>query len=85
VNGLTFKRQLKSGVTVWCYSLYAGKDEHGKPINLRKRGFETKGAASTAKRDAIAEYERTHGKLWSRWDWKASAFIRCGTPSPRSC
>jgi len=28
-----------------------------------KGGFETKGAAETAKRDAIAEYERTHGSL----------------------
>jgi hypothetical protein len=63
VNGSTFKRKLKSGATVWCFSFYAGRDENGKPINLMKGGFETKGAASTAKRDAIAEYEKTHGKL----------------------
>ncbi len=63
MNGSVFKRKLKSGATVWCYSFYAGRDEKGKPINLMKGGFETKGAASTAKRDAITEYERTHGKI----------------------
>ncbi len=63
MNGSTFKRKLKSGATVWCYSFYAGRDVNGKPINLMKGGFETKGAAETAKRDAIAEYEKTHGIL----------------------
>ena len=63
MNGSSFKRKLKSGATVWCYSFYAGRDVNGKPINLMKGGFETKGAAETAKRDAIAEYEKTHGTL----------------------
>ena len=63
MNGSVFKRKLKSGATVWCYSFYAGRDENGKPINLMKGGFETKGAASTAMRAAIAEYEKSHGKI----------------------
>jgi integrase len=63
MNGSVFKRKPKFGAATWCYSFYAGKDEHGKPINLMKRGYETKGAASTAMRDAIADYEKTHGKI----------------------
>ena len=63
MNGSVFKRKLRSGATVWCYSFYAGRDDNGKPINLMKGGFETKGAAATAKRDAITDYERTHGKI----------------------
>src|SRR5262245_60476156 len=62
MNGCIFKRKLKSGV-VWGYSFDAGRDSNGKRIQVFKSGFETKGAASTAARDAIAEYEKTHGKI----------------------
>jgi len=62
MNGCVFKRKLKSGTT-WCYSFLAGRDQNGKRINPFKSGYETKAAASTALRDAVVDYEKTHGKM----------------------
>jgi hypothetical protein len=62
MNGSVFKRKLKSGTT-WCYSFLAGRDQSGKRINPFKSGYETKAAAATALRDAIVDYEKTHGKI----------------------
>ena len=62
MNGSVFKRKLKSGTT-WCYSFLAGRDQNGKRINPFKSGYETKAAASAALRDAIVDYEKTHGKV----------------------
>lgn len=62
MNGCVFKRKLKSGTT-WCCSFLAGRDQNGKRINPFKSGYETKGAASAALRNAILDYERTHGKI----------------------
>ena len=62
MNSCVFKRKLKSG-TSWGYYFAAGRDQDGKRIQVFKSGFETKGAASTASRVAIEEYEKTHGKL----------------------
>ncbi len=66
MNGSTFKRKSMSGTTAWCYSFYAGRDQNGKRIIVFKGGYETKSAAGTAMRDALAEYERTHGKITKR-------------------
>ena len=62
MNGCVFKRKLKSGTT-WCYSFLAGRDQNGKRINPFKSGFETKTAAASALRDAVVDYEKTHGKI----------------------
>jgi hypothetical protein len=62
MNGCVFKRNLKSGTT-WGYSFLAGRDQKGKRINPFKSGYETKGAASAALRNAILDYEKTHGKI----------------------
>lgn len=62
MNGCIFKRRLKSGIA-WGYSFFAGRDPNGKRIQIFKSGFKTKSEASTAVREAIAEHERTHGKV----------------------
>ncbi len=62
MNGCVFKRNLKSGTT-WGYSFFAGRDQNGKRINPFKSGYATKTAASAALRNAILDYERTHGKI----------------------
>jgi len=66
VNGSVFKRRLPSGTVSWCYSFIAGKDEKGKRIVNFKGGYETRGAAGEALRDAIKEYEKAHGKITKR-------------------
>src|ERR1039458_6405945 len=62
MNGCTFKRKLKSGIS-WGYSFDAGHDQDGKRVQQFKSGFDTKGAAAKAMRAAIEDYEKNHGKL----------------------
>ena len=62
MNGCTFKRKLKSGIS-WGYSFDAGHDQDGKRVQQFKPGFDTKGAASKAMRAAIEDYEKTHGRV----------------------
>lgn len=62
MNGTILKRKLKSG-TSWGYSFFAGRDANGKRIQEFRSGFKTKGEADTAVRKAIADHERTHGKI----------------------
>src|ERR1700674_1649118 len=56
MTGCVFKRKLKSGIS-WGYLFSAGKDATGKRNQIFKSGFATKGAAQSALRDAITEYE----------------------------
>ncbi len=63
MNGSAFKRRLPSGTIVWAYKFDAGRDPKGKRLYGQKSGYETKTAASAAMRDAIIEYEKTHGKV----------------------
>jgi len=63
MNGSAFKRRLPSGRIVWAYKFDAGRDPKGKRLYGQKSGYETKTAASAAMRDAIIEYEKTHGKV----------------------
>ena len=56
MTGCVFKRKLKSG-TGWGYLFSAGKDAAGKRNQIFKSGFATKGAAQSALREAITEYE----------------------------
>ena len=63
MNGSAFKRRLPSGTIVWAYKFDAGRDPKGKRLYGQKSGYETETAASAAMRDAIIEYEKTHGKV----------------------
>src|SRR5579863_3095627 len=67
MTGCVFKRKLKSG-TSWGYLFSAGKDRSGKRNQIFKSGFATKGAAQTALREAIAEYERNCGRITEQVD-----------------
>jgi integrase len=62
MTGCTFKRKLKSG-TSWGFSFFIGRDENGKPREMFRSGFATKGAAAGALKIAIAEHEAKHGKV----------------------
>jgi hypothetical protein len=62
MTGCVFKRKLKTA-TSWGYLFSAGKDATGKRNQIFKSGFETKGAAQSALRTAIAQYETKSGKL----------------------
>ncbi len=66
MNGSVFKRRLPSGTVAWCYSFFAGRDQKGKRVINFKGGYQTKGAADEALRDAIKEHEKTHGKITRR-------------------
>jgi len=67
MTGCVFKRRLKSG-TSWGYLFSAGKDASGKRNQIFKSGFATKGAAQTALRDAITEYETKCGRITDQVD-----------------
>ena len=67
MTGCVFKRKLKSG-TSWGYLFSAGKDVAGKRNQIFKSGFATKGAAQTALRDAITEYETKCGRITDQVD-----------------
>jgi integrase len=62
MTGCVFKRKLRSG-TGWGYLFSAGKDAAGKRNQIFKSGFATKGAAQSALREAITEYETTCGLI----------------------
>jgi integrase len=62
MTGCVFKRKLKTA-TSWGYLFSAGKDATGKRNQIFKSGFETKGAAQSALRVAISEYESKSGRL----------------------
>src|SRR4051812_8148724 len=54
---ITKRARGTGGKPSWGYYFLAGKDEAGKRIQLTKSGFETKGAAADALRDAIRDFE----------------------------
>jgi len=62
MTGCVFKRKLKSG-TAWGYLYSAGRDAAGKRNQIFKSGFATKGAAQSALREAITEYETKRGRI----------------------
>jgi integrase len=67
MTGCVFKRKIKSG-TSWGYLFTAGKDAAGNRNQVFKSGFATKGAAQSALRDAITEYETKCGRITERVD-----------------
>ncbi len=67
MTGCVFKRKVKSGVK-WGYLFTAGKDPDGNRNQVFKSGFATKGAAQTALRDAIIEYETKCGRITEHID-----------------
>jgi integrase len=67
MTGCVFKRKLKSG-TSWGYLFSAGKDASGKRNRIFKSGFATKGAAQSAVREAITEYETKCGRITEQVD-----------------
>ena len=67
MTGCVFKRKLKSS-TSWGYLFSAGKGASGKRNQIFKSGFATKGAAQSALRDAITEYETKSGRITERID-----------------
>ncbi|MDP8988619.1 MAG: site-specific integrase [Acidobacteriota bacterium] len=67
MTGCVFKRKLKTG-TSWGYLFSAGKDAAGKRNQVFKSGFSTKGAAQSALRDAITEYEMKAGRITEQVD-----------------
>jgi hypothetical protein len=52
----------------WGYLFSAGKDAAGKRNQIFKSGFATKGAAQSALRDAITEYETKCGRITDHVD-----------------
>jgi integrase len=74
MRGCVFKRKLKTFVS-WGYLFSAGKDAAGERKQIFKSGFTTKGAAQSALRDAITEYEtkcshiKEHVDLLGRRTW----------------
>jgi len=62
MRGCVFKRKLKAGLS-WGYLFSAGKDAAGKRNQIFKSGFVTRGAAQSALRDAITEYETKCGQI----------------------
>ena len=67
MRGCVFKRKLKTSVS-WGYLFSAGKDGAGKRNQIFKSGFATKGAAQSALRDAITEYETKCGHITEHVD-----------------
>jgi len=67
MTGCVFKRKLKTGIS-WGYLFSAGKDAAGKRNQIFKSGFDTKGAAQSALRDAITEYETKTGRITEQVD-----------------
>ena len=61
MNGTITKRALSNGRPSWGYVFDAGRGPDGKRIQVTKSGYETKGEASDALRDAIAEYKAKTG------------------------
>jgi integrase len=61
MNGTITKRALSNGRPAWGYVFDAGRGPDGKRIQLTKSGYETKGGASDALRDAIAEHKAKIG------------------------
>ncbi len=67
MRGCVFKRKLKTGVS-WGYLFSAGKDAAGERNQIFKSGFSTKGAAQSALRDAITEYQTKCGQITEHVD-----------------
>jgi len=67
MTGCVFKRKLKSG-TSWGYLFSAGKDAAGKRNQIFRSGFATRGAAQSALREAISEYETKFGVITEHVD-----------------
>ncbi len=67
MRGCVFKRKLKTFVS-WGYLFSAGKDGAGERNQIFKSGFTTKGAAQSALRDAITEYETKCGHITEHVD-----------------
>jgi len=67
MRGCVLKRKLKTGVS-WGYLFSAGKDAAGKRNQIFKSGFATKGAAQSALRDAITEYQTKCGQITEQVD-----------------
>jgi len=67
MTGCVFKRKLKTGIS-WGYLFSAGKDAAGRRNQIFKSGFATKGAAQSALREAITEYETKAGRITEQVD-----------------
>jgi len=67
MRGCVFKRKLKAGLR-WGYLFSAGKDAAGRRNQIFKSGFATRGAAQSALRDAITEYETKCGQITEHVD-----------------
>jgi integrase len=51
--GTITKRKLANGKMSWGYSFFAGRDEDGKRLQIKKGGFTTRGEASNALNNAM--------------------------------
>jgi integrase len=76
VTGTITKYKLKTGKTSWGYVFTIGRDENGKRLQVVRKGFEKRGEAEDALREAITEHEnggrvvkdaRTFGAFFKDW------------------
>ena len=63
MNGCDFQAPTPLGYDHLGVQVRCGPRSEGKALYRQKSGYETKTAASAAMRDAIIEYEKTHGKV----------------------
>jgi integrase len=77
MRGTIVKYEPKTGRPTFGFYFVAGRDENGKRIQIKKRGFEKKTDAEKALQKAIAEYESkpaakqkvpTFAEFFARWD-----------------
>jgi hypothetical protein len=77
MRGTIVKYEPKTGRPTFGFYFVAGRDENGKRIQVKKRGFEKKTDAEKALQKAIAEYESkpaakqkmpTFAEFFARWD-----------------
>jgi integrase len=87
MRGTIVKYAPKQGKPTFGYYFVAGRDEMGKRIQVKKRGFAKKADAEKALQKAIEEYERkpvakqampTFSEFFARWD--AECFSRACAP-----
>jgi integrase len=58
MRGTIISRTTRKGKKSWGFSFFAGRDENGKRIQKVKRGFDKKGDAEEALREAIEEHQQ---------------------------